>query len=76
MPCLITALTRSANKKNTRNKQTTTKNKNKNFKAKTQYLKLKAPSNNLKVHSENALTTQIHFFQTIQQLEIFLNATR
>ena len=33
--------------------------KNKNFTAKTEYQNLKAPSNNVKMQSDKALTTQI-----------------
>ena len=49
MPCLITALTRSATKKTTRKKTNNKISKNKNLKVKTQYLNLKAPSNNVKM---------------------------
>ena len=75
MACLITAPKRAANKKDyEKNKQ---KNKQKqNFTAKTQYLNLKAPSNNVKMQSDKTLTTQIYFFLTMQQMEIFLNETR
>ena len=57
MPCLITALTRSATKKTTRKKTNKKKSKHKSFTAKTQYLNLKAPSNNVKMQSDKALTT-------------------
>ena len=43
MPCLITALTRSASKKTTR-KNTNKISKTKKLMAKTQYLNVKAPS--------------------------------
>ena len=49
MPCLITALTRSAIEKITRKKQ---QNKQKKFTAETRYLNLKGPNNNLKLQSE------------------------
>ena len=60
MPCLITALTRSAIEKTTKknNKQQKRQN-NKNFTAETQFLNLKAPSNNDKMHSDKTLTRQI-----------------
>ena len=58
MPCLITALTRSAIEKTTRknNKQ---KDKQKKFTTETQYLNLKASSNDVKKQSDRILTTQI-----------------
>ena len=54
MPCLITTLKRSAIKKTTR-KNNNKISKNKNFNAKTQYLNLKAPSNNVKMQSDETL---------------------
>ena len=48
MPCLTTALTRSAKKKIPIKKTNYKISKNKNFTAKSQYLNLKAPSNNFK----------------------------
>ena len=42
----------------------------------TDYLKLKATSNNLKIHSDKSLTTQIYFFLTLEWMEIFPNETR
>ena len=72
MPCLITAPTRSAIKKTTKNNKI---GKNKNFTARTEYLNLKAPSNNVKMQSDKILTTQFYFFLTKKQMEIFLNET-
>ena len=60
MACLIAAHTRCAIKK---------------FRAKTQYLHLKAPRNKVKRQSDKTLTTQINFFLTMQQIEVFLNET-
>ena len=54
----MTALTRSAIKI-LQEKKTNKTSKNKNFTAKTQYLNLKAPSNNVKMQSDETLTTQI-----------------
>ena len=75
MPCLITAPTRSDIKESTREKKQITKLEKK-FTAQTEYLNLKAPSNNVKMQSDKTLTTQIYFFQTIQQMESFLNETK
>ena len=50
--------------------------KNKNFTAETQYINLKAPSNNVKMQSDKTLTTQIYFFLTIQQMDVFHNEIR
>ena len=75
MPSLIR--TQSAMIKTTRKETTTTKiSKTKNFTAKTQHLKLKAPSNNVRLLSDETLTTQIYFFLTTQQIRVFLNETR
>ena len=77
MLCLTTALKRSAIEKTTRKKTFNNKiSKNKNFTAETQYLSLKAHSNNVKMQSNKTLTTEIKFFLTIQQMDIFLNETR
>ena len=76
MPCLITEPTRSADKETARKKNKQKISKNKNFAAKTEYQNLKAPSNNLKMQSDKTLTTQIYFFLTIQQMEMFLNENR
>ena len=60
-----------------RGKKTTNEvSKSDNFTAKTEYLKLKAPINNFKIYSDKTLATQIYFFLTIQQMEIFPNETR
>ena len=64
MPCLITALTRSATEKTTKknNKQ---QNKRKQIsRQKNQYLNLKTPSKNVKMQSDEILTTQIYFLLT------------
>ena len=76
MPCLNTALTRSANKKTT--KKTTNKkiSKCKSFMAENQYINLKAPSNNVKMQSDKTLTTKNLFFLTLQQMDVFLNGIR
>ena len=78
MRCLITALTRSAIKKNyeKNDKQQNKQKQKKNFTAKTHYLNLKASSNNVKMRSDKTLTTQIYIFLTMQQMDVFLNETR
>ena len=77
MSCLITAPTRSTVKETKIKKNTTNKiSKNKNFTEKNEYQNLNAPSNNVKMQSDKTLTTQIYFFRTTQQMEIFLNETR
>ena len=60
MPCLITALTRSAIRETTRKENKQQMSKNKNFKAKTQNQNLKAPSKKVKMQSNKTLTTQTH----------------
>ena len=75
MPCLITALTRSTIEKTTRKNSKQQNKQNKNFTAETRYLKLKAASNNVKIQSDKTLTSQIYFFLTIQQMNVFLNET-
>ena len=65
MPCLISAPTRSAIKETTRKKS-----KNKNFTAKTECQNLKAPSNKVKMQSDNPDYTNL-LFLTIQQMESF-----
>ena len=60
MPCLNTTLTRPAIQKTTRKKKTKHKiSRNKKFTAETPYLNLKAPSNHVKMHLDETLTTQI-----------------
>ena len=59
MPFLITALTRSTNKKTTRKTANNKICKNKIFTAETEYVILKAPSNNVKMQSDKTLTPQI-----------------
>ena len=62
MPCLITALTRSHTiKKTTGEKNEQNKKK---FTAKIQHLNLIATSSNVKIQSEETLTTAIHFSVT------------
>ena len=48
-------------KKQQQQQQQQQNSKIKNFTAKTQFLKLKAPSNNVKLQSDNTLTTQYYF---------------
>ena len=75
---LITALTRS----DTINRTTREKNKQQNkqkeqiFLAKFQLLNLKAPSNNVKIQSEETLATQSNFFVSIKQMGLCINETR
>ena len=69
MPCLITALTRSAIKKLQLKTNSNTR-KNKNFTAKTQYLNLKAPSNYVKMQSDETLTTHL-IFLSVPQMDFF-----
>ena len=77
MPCLNTVLTRSTINRTTRKKQTTKQAKTQNiFTAKTQYLKLKAPSNNVKLQSDETLTTQIYIFQITKQMGFCFKETR
>ena len=64
MPCLLTAPTKSAVKETMRKKQNSKISKNKNFTAKTEYQNLKATSNNVKMQSDETLTTQIYFLLT------------
>ena len=59
MPCLIKVPTRSAVKETTREKTNNKISKNKNFTTQTEYQNLKAPSNNVKMQSDQNLTTQI-----------------
>ena len=68
MTCLIEALSRSALKK--------TGEKTTNNKTETQYLNLKAPSNSVKGQSDETLKTQILFFLTMQQMDVFPNETK
>ena len=80
MSCLITALTRS----HTINKTTGEKNKQQNAQkekrtystAKIQNLNLKATSNNVKIQSEETLTTQTYFFVTTKKMRLYNNVTR
>ena len=75
MPCLITVPIRSDIKKTMRQKKQPKKLAKLNFAAKTDYLNLKAHSNNVKMQSDNTLTTQINFLPTMQRIESFLNET-
>ena len=75
MPCLITALNRSAIRKTT-GKKTNKISKYKNLTAKTQYLKLKAHSNKVKMQSDKTLTKQLYFFLTKQLMSFFPNENR
>ena len=60
MPCLITALTQSHTINKTTGEKINNKNSKKNlFTAKIQHLNIKASSNNVKIQSEETLTTQI-----------------
>ena len=80
MPFLITALTRSA----TLNKTTGEKYKQQNkqnekktyFTAKLKHLNLKAPSNNVKIQSEENLSTQVYFFVTTKHTGLYINETK
>ena len=74
MPSLITAQ-RDPPLKRLRKKNNKI-SKNNNFTAKTEYQNLKAPSNNDKMQPDKTLTTQIYFFLTIQQMEIFISKTK
>ena len=70
MPFLITALTRTATLNQTmgeKNIQQNRQNEKKTyFTAKLKHLSLKAPSNNVKLQSEENLTTQVYIFVTTQ----------
>ena len=68
MPCLITALKRSAVKKTTRKNKNNKISENKNFTAKTQYL----------MQSDKTLTvtTKSYFFLNITHIKIFFNESK
>ena len=59
MPCLIKAPTRSAVEETRREKTNSKISKSKNFTTQSEYQNLKAPSNNVKMQSNQNLTTQI-----------------
>ena len=67
--------TRSAINETTRRKTNNKVSKNNNFTAKTEYMILKAHNNNIKFHSDKALTTKNYFFLYIHQTKIFPNET-
>ena len=46
------------------------------FTAKFQHLNLKAPSINVKIQSEESLTTQTYFFVCRKQMGLYINETR
>ena len=46
------------------------------FTAKIQHLNLKAFSNNVKIQSEETLTTQSYFLVTTQQMKLHINEIR
>ena len=41
-----------------------------------QHLNLKAPSNNVKIQSNETLTTQIYFFVATKQMRFYINETK
>ena len=71
MPCLITALKKSAITKTTGcKKKRTTKQQNNHHKKSTSKL-----SNNVKIQPDKNLTTQFYFFVTTKQLRIHIKET-
>ena len=76
-PRLIRALTRAALEKTTRKKANNKISRNESFslRVKTQYSNLKAPGNNVKMQSDETLTTHSYFFLTTQHMGTFLNET-
>ena len=75
MPCFttlfgdLTPLLRLLEKKINKNKQKESTPKN-------QHLKLKAPSNNVKIQSEENLTIKIYFFVTTKLVGLYIHETR
>ena len=45
----------------------------KHFTAKLKHLNLKAPSNNVKIQSEENLSTQVYFFVTTKHTGLYIN---
>ena len=45
------------------------------FTAKLKHLILKAPSNNVKIQSEEDLTTQVYFFVTTKHMGLYISET-
>ena len=77
MPCHGNAnKTRPAIIKTTRKNNNNVKKQKQKFHGKSQYLNLKAPSNNVKLQSDIAQTTQMYTFLTTHYMEFFFKETR
>ena len=77
MPCLTTALGDLTPLLRLREKKKQNMQIEKTFlSAKIQHLKLNAPSINVKIQSEETLTTQVLLFVTTKNMGLYINETR